>query len=103
MNQSTFNENAILICDSRHGIYMPKLIAEEILTGNIKLKNFKEVTYELGELGNPENEFYWECWDDFMSKAILLDINGKEFYLHQDEDVWAVPVGESPYADDEES
>lgn len=103
MNQSNFNENAILVADSHHGIYIPKLVAEEIITGYLKVKNKEDILWELSELGDPENENYWEAWEDLMNQVILTGLKGKEYYLYQDEDVWAIPVGESAYADDDES
>jgi hypothetical protein len=89
--------NAILLVDSRHGIYIPKITAEYIIQGTVKVKNKKDkdILNALGDLGNPENEFYWESWDSLLNKVICLGLDGKEYYLHQDEDLWAIPVGES--------
>ena len=100
MNQGNINENAILLADSHHGIYIPKLIAEEIISGNIKVKNREEILSALAELGNPENEFYWEAWEELCDNAVLLGKTGEEFYIYQDDDVWAIPSKEAPYIEE---
>lgn len=86
--------NAILLYDGHQGIYIPKIFAEDILSGYVKAKNFDEVKWELSELGNIDNELYWDAWNQMLSKVVLVDKFGKEYYLHQDNDVWAIPVGE---------
>lgn len=87
--------NSILLYDSHHGIYIPRLFGEDIITGNIKAKNKDQFLYDLGELGNPNNENYHEAFDNITSKIILLDKYNNEFYVYQhDGDVWAIPVGE---------
>jgi len=87
-------QSPILLIDSRNGIYIPKMLAEWIIEGSIKVKNRSEILCELAELGNPDNEFYWDSMDDLMRKAILLDIDKNEYYLtYADSDLWAIPVG----------
>jgi hypothetical protein len=86
--------NAILLADGHHGIYIPQIIALDIIECRLKVKNFKDIKWELGELGNPDNESYWDAWNQLMDKAIFLNKFGKEYYLHQEDDLWAVPVGE---------
>jgi hypothetical protein len=87
--------NAILLYDGHHGIYIPKICAEDIIKGYVKVKNIDDIKWELGELGNPDNESYWDAWSNLMGKAIFTNKFGTEYYLYQDDDVWAVPVGES--------
>ena len=86
--------NAILLIDGHHGIYIPKIIAEDIIEGRLLVKNFDDIKWELSELGNPDNESYWDAWSQLMDKVILLNKNKEEYYIYQDDDVWAVPVGE---------
>lgn len=89
--------NAVLLIDGHHGIYIPKIFAEDVIAGNYKVKNKKDaiILESLSELGNPENEFYWEAWADLIGNIILIGLGGQEYYLHQEDDLWAVPVGES--------
>lgn len=92
--------NAILLYDGHHGIYIPKICAEDILSGSLKVKNFDQLKWELSELGNTENESYWDAWTGLMGKGIFTNKWGQEYYLYQDDDVWAIPVGESFEDDD---
>lgn len=48
----------LLLSDS-HGIYIPKKFAE--------FENWEGITQEQKEiLNNPENEFYWETWEEVL-------------------------------------
>lgn len=87
--------NSILLLDSHNGIYIPKLFAEDIISGNYQSPNKKECLKELSELGNPENEGYWDAWEVLLSKIKLIGSNNTEYYLFQYEgDVWAIPSDE---------
>ena len=86
------NQPLVLI-DSANGVYIPNLFANMVLNCEIKVKNFADIKYYLGDLGNTENEFYWESWDSIISKAILVSKNGTEYTLHQNDDLWCIPDG----------
>lgn len=88
-NQPTFE----LICDSHHGIYCPQFVMEQIRDRQLLCKNYSEIEKYFTDLSKPDNELYWDAWNDLMNKAILLDKDGNEYYIDQSEDVWAVPVG----------
>jgi hypothetical protein len=100
MNQGNINENAILLADSHHGIYIPKIIAEDIISGNLKVTNKEDILWGLSELGDPDNEHYWEAWEDLCNNAVLVDKTGNEYYIYQDDDVWAIPSKEAPYIEE---
>lgn len=91
--KNVITEKPILLIDGHHGIYIPKLMALDIIAGNVKCENKNELLWELGELGNPDNECYWEAWEDLLDKAILLDTKGNKFTLYQNDDLWAIPEG----------
>jgi hypothetical protein len=81
-----------LLIDSRNGIYIPHIFAMMVINGELKLSNRDECLYDLGELGNVENEFYWESWDNLLSKVILTSKIG-EFRIEQIEgDLYAIPM-----------
>lgn len=98
-NLIKLGKSPILLIDGHHGVYVPKILAEYIIEGSVKVKNKEHITYELGDLGNPENEFYWDSMNDIMGKVILLDIDGNEYYLEYGDggDLWAVPEGMNLY------
>jgi hypothetical protein len=82
----------VLLLDGNRGIYLPKVFAEEIIAGSYKVKNMNaEIRSYLAELGNPDNEFYWDAWEDLLRECILIDTKGNEFSLWQNDDLWALP------------
>ncbi len=87
------NKEPILLIDGNQGIYIPKQFAEQVIVGNFICPNKRELLQEWGELGNPNNEFYWESWETVLNDCILLDKDGNRFTLHQDGDLWAIPEG----------
>lgn len=91
--KNQFTTEPILLLDSHHGVYIPKLFAEELIKGVYKVKNREAILKPLAELGNPENQFYWEEWENLLDNCVLLDSKGNEYTLWQNEDLWAIPEG----------
>ena len=83
-------ENAILLLDGNRGIYIPKIFAEcfpLLLSDEQK-----------ADLSNPDNEFYWETWEDVIDN-IKIPFQDKMYYLYQSGDLWAVPDENWPSVD----
>lgn len=81
-----------LLIDSKHGIYIPQIFAMMVINGTLKLSNRDECLFELGELGNVDDECYWESWDKLLDKVILTSKIG-EFRIEQIEgDLYAIPM-----------
>lgn len=71
-----------LLLDGNRGIYIPKDFYDRFDFAKFGLK--KE-DYE--DLSSPDNEFYWEAWDDLLSDAATPEGH----YLEQEEgDLWLV-------------
>jgi len=96
-NQNTINAVNLILSDSR-GIYIPR----DFLTDNYNNEATEHckawgLTEENKEQWidcvDPENEFYWESWDELLDKCILVDSKGNEFTLYQNDDLWAIPEG----------
>jgi hypothetical protein len=83
--------SSLLILDA-HGIYIPKLFVENYAAKY--LINKEELLEDLAELGNPENENYWNAWENVIDEAILKDDEGRICNLWQDGDLWAIPIDE---------
>ena len=83
----------VLLLDGNRGIYIPKIFAEEIINGVYRVKNREDLTVLLNDLDSPNNEYYWESWEDLLNNCILLDSKGNEFTLYQNDDLWAIPEG----------
>jgi hypothetical protein len=77
----------ILIVDSRHGVYGPKIFMES-LAGHLKAQLTPE---QRNELRDPENEFYWDTFNDVMN--IEFKHNRQKLFVHQMEgDIYLVPA-----------
>jgi hypothetical protein len=86
------NKNAILLVNSANGIYIPQVFRQNF--GHV-IKNSIDLTDYLLDLEDVYGEYYWDSWDYLLSNAVLL-MGHKEYYLWQDDDLWAIPRGESP-------
>jgi len=76
-----------LLVDSHHGVYVPQIFAQMVQADQIEADD-KSILLE-----GPENEDYWETWEDVLNYCELTDQDGNKFTLHHDFDLWAVPVG----------
>jgi hypothetical protein len=84
------SDKLVLAVDSHNGIYSPKFFIEwyrGFIVNNdngVMDSDIKDV------LDGPDNEFYWEAWEDIMNNAVL-EINGVRYTIMQNEDVWFIP------------
>lgn len=90
---SAFNpdtDSQLLLSDS-HGIYIPKLWADEI--GDEEEAESYSVSWEdvLICQAGPDSEGYWDAWDSILRDA-QWDENGEDWCLHQNGDLWAVKL-----------
>lgn len=74
-----------LLIDEAAGIYIPRNFYE----------NFDMPTWGLNinyflDLSHPDNEFYWEAWDEALAQATYLDDDGHTWTLYQDGSLFAV-------------
>jgi hypothetical protein len=77
--------NLELLVNSAHGVYIPKIFWDQY-------KNYFP-GFDGSELSDPNNEYYWEVWDELLNKTVIND-NGIECAILHMEDVWAIPVHE---------
>lgn len=82
-------ENAILIVDEIHGIYVPKAFSRTV--GHNMVTGATIEQFSILESG-PDHEEYWEVWDEVLNDVIITDRNGMQYTLYQDGSVWAVPI-----------
>lgn len=80
-----------VLIDGRHGVYIPQIFAEMVLSGNLPVNSPALRTY-LGDLGNPEHEGYWEAWEQVLSQA-QIQHSGVTYHLYQDGDLFLVEEG----------
>ena len=74
----------LLIADSA-GIYIPRNFYEYY-----DLKSWGLDPAEYSSLSDPENDQYWDAWEDLLRDAVHTDKDGHDWVLEQDGDLWAV-------------
>lgn len=83
-------ESAILYADSARGVYIPQYFAESIkreCVSGVDPSDLDSLT-----MGPDECEYYWETWEVVLNSAVVTNLDGNQFYLYQDGDLWLVPV-----------
>ncbi len=82
-------EQVHCLVDSHHGVYLPQVFVEQF---SIKEPDAvdEEALAVLKE--GPDNELYWEAWDAILG-CCLVTIGDRDYYLHQDGDLFAIPRG----------
>lgn len=90
---STMREGSLLFCEDSSGIYIPQRFANEILRSSVL--GVSPYDWQILAAG-PDNELYWQVWDDVMKHAIVINRKtGITYTLYQDGDLWLIPENES--------
>ena len=86
-------EPILWLSDAR-GQYIPRDFAEsfERSTRDTHVSGVSAEDWAILEAG-PDHEHHFETWDDVLRDAVLTGRDGTKYTLHQDGDLWAVPVG----------
>lgn len=90
-SQEDLQENAfqLLLCDAR-GIYIPRDFINQFRGwkgyGKGQFNAYKSI------LSNPENESYWDAWNELLDKLTYTTEKGIEHSLYQDGDLFAVDL-----------
>jgi len=71
INNWNYDQHEILI-DSHHGIYIPKVTIEDLKLE--KIQGIKDIDLKI--LKDPDNEFYLDTWNDFLSTAVIENYKG---------------------------
>lgn len=74
-----------LFIDEVAGIYIPRNFYE-----NFEFSAWGLNVSDYADLSMPENEHYWEAWDDLLRDAKHTDSDGHEWSLYQDGSLFAV-------------
>jgi len=83
-----------LLVSDRHGIYIPQFFCQNYLNYIVNKDELEEQINDC--LEGPDNEFYFESWDDITQQVKLKDDNGDPMtigYLGESGDLWAIPEG----------
>ena len=80
----TFEDSLILAVDSHFGVYIPQVFIE-------RYGEFLELSEEeKTTLSDPQNEYYFETWEDVSCRTFILD--GVEHSIVENEDLWILPT-----------
>lgn len=86
----------ILLVDGARGIYVPQNFAVRFADNILAADNpthYSDIQENLAILkSGPDNDDYWEAIADIERDAVL-DIEGRKYTIHQDGDLWALPIG----------
>ncbi len=69
------------------GIYLPQSFIQQYEGKEWGVKKEDEEILEAG----PDEEYYWEVWDEVLRDASFTDSDGKKWTLYQEGDLFAVP------------
>ena len=75
----------LLVSDSA-GVYIPQSFIDgfDYRNWGIDIDDVKVI------LDGPDNEFYWDSWENVLNNAKFVDKDGNEWTLMHDGDLWAV-------------
>lgn len=74
----------LLLSDAR-GIYIPRDFVE-----GFDMQQWHIEPKFIEFLSCPDNDFYWDYWEDVLNNAFLIDDNGHKWCLWQDGDLLAI-------------
>jgi hypothetical protein len=84
----------LLWLDSARGVYIPRDFAASFGDdGRMKaVMNVDNDDWAVLDAG-PDHEHYWDVWSDVEQKAEIVFPDNLAYRLHQDGDLWLIPVG----------
>jgi len=85
-------EDVVLLADSHHGVYIPQLVVQQYLEH--PMWDWSKVSKEDIDsvLAGHDNEWYWEAWENIMNEVKVVDEDGTEYMMMENEDLWLVPT-----------
>jgi hypothetical protein len=78
-------DNVVLLLSDARGIMIPRDFVEQF-----SVEKFTGISeWAIQTCQNPDNEGYWDAWDDILNNARYTE-DGKEYSLYQDGDLWLI-------------
>lgn len=84
-------EMMLWLSDSR-GVYIPRDFANSFADRAAHVAGVDADTWAILESG-PDNESYWDAWQEVCDNATVTDENGVKYRVEQNGDCWLVPHG----------
>jgi len=80
----------ICLLDSVHGVYIPQIFA---FAQDMEKWGIADSTDDLKILREgPDNQYYWEAWEEILKNARYTDIDGTTYMLNHDMDLFAEKI-----------
>lgn len=80
-----------LYADSSRGVHIPQHFAQSINRECVSGIDLADLDFLASALAYESDDF-WDIWTDVLDSCVLTDSNGQQWRLHQDGDLWLVPV-----------
>lgn len=80
-------KNRYLLIDCCLGIYIPSKFYH-----NFDWSKWSINKDDYPSLADPDNEFYWDDWEDVLREAKYRNEKGTVYSLYHDDDLWAVEL-----------
>ena len=96
-------ESAELFLDSARGQYIPRDFFDVVKHSCLNWHcNDESKAWILDQCSSPDNEFYWDAWNDCENGMITVTdpFLNIEYGLYQDGDLWLVPLDAEWHQDD---
>jgi hypothetical protein len=91
MQTLTFDDARLIVADN-WGVYIPQRFCEGMDSADSARLNVDHADVLVCQAG-PEQEWYWEAWQNILDSATVTDSNGQEWGLYQNGDLWECPIG----------
>lgn len=88
----TSKPDMMLWLSDARGVYIPRDFANSFADRAKSVLGVSEEDWTILEAG-PENDLYWDVWNDVEQNAIVTDDDGVKYRVYQDGDCWLVPEG----------
>lgn len=80
----------LLFLNDARGIYLPRDFTCNVARDRVI--GVSDEDWAILEAG-PDHEHYWDVWNEIEQDAIVTDNKGVRYRLHQDGDLWLIPLG----------
>lgn len=96
----TNKPDMLLWLNGARGVYIPQNFAESFADRAKSVSGVSDEDWQTLEKG-PDEEWYWEAWDNVLNNAAVTDENGVKYRVYQNGDCWLIPEGMEWREDDE--
>jgi hypothetical protein len=88
----TKQPNMILWLSDNRGRYIPRDFALSFKNRAKSIIGVSDDDWKTLKAG-PDDEWYWEAWENVLNNAVVTDENGVKYTVYQDGDCWLIPEG----------